>query len=274
MVAEKARLKKKTFPIIDTHMHYGTDPAVAQYTCVPYMHYGNPKSVIRCLDEQGAKYGVLFPHDRPMNPPLDTTYEHANAKVAEAQQQFPNRIIAVARINPLFGRKATQIHLDRCAGEWGFKGVKLVASYDQYHASDINVLAPVMEKAEEYDLTVLFHSGDSHKDMPALQSFTARHFPKVRIVLAHIGGHTGLREAINACQENPNIYCDMAQAWPYDIKAFVRTVGIERLTYGSDVPYQSPEVEQLKLRVIELSQEEEEKVFFENAKQIWRISEL
>ena len=107
--------------------------------------------------------------------------------------------------------------------------------------------------------------------MPSLQAFTARHFPNVRIVLAHMGGHTGLREAIIACQENPNIYCDMAQAWPYDIKAFVRQVGTDRLTYGSDVPYQSPAVEQLKLKVIGLTPAEEEKVFAKNALRIWKI---
>lgn len=144
-----------------------------------------------------------------------------------------------------------------------------MASYDQYAASDVKVLAPVFDKAEEYGFTILFHSGDSHKDMPALQSFTAKHFPKVKIVLAHIGGHLGLREAIIACKENPNLYCDMAQAWPYDIKSFIRQVGANRLTYGSDVPYQSPAVEQLKLKVIGLSPEQERQVFYETAKKLW-----
>ncbi len=114
--------------IIDTHMHYGTDPAVAGDTCVPYMHYGKPETVARCLDEQGAQWGVLFPHDRPMNPPIDTTYEKANEEVARARAMYPDRIIACARINPLFGKKATEQHIERCAGEWGFKGIKLVAS--------------------------------------------------------------------------------------------------------------------------------------------------
>ena len=260
--------------IVDTHMHYGTDPAVAEDTCVPYMHYGNGASVIRCLDEQHADWGVLFPHDRPMNPPVDTSYEKANEEVAKVRLSYPDRIIAAARINPLFGAKATYRQLDRCAGEWGFSGVKLVASYDQYAASDIKVLAPVFEKAEEYDLTVLFHSGDSHKDMPALQAFVAKHFPKVRIVMAHSGGHGGLREAIIACQENENLYCDMAQAWPYDIKCFVRKVGAHRLTYGSDVPYQSPAVEQLKLKVIGMTQEQENEVFGGTARRIWKIDHL
>ncbi|MEG2263872.1 MAG: amidohydrolase family protein [Acinetobacter sp.] len=259
--------------IVDTHMHYGTDPAVSEDTCVPYMQYANAASVIRCLDEQNAQWGVLFPHDRPMNPPLDTTYEKANEEVAKAKMAYPDRIIAAARINPLYGKKATYQQLNRCAGEWGFRGVKLVASYDQYAASDIAVLAPVFEKAEEYDMTVLFHAGDSHKDMPALQAFTAKHFPKVRIVMAHIGGHMGLREAIIACMENENLFCDMAQAWPYDIKCFIRKVGAQRLTYGSDVPYQSPAVEQMKLKVIGLTPEQEAQVFYKTAMKIWKINE-
>ena len=92
--------------IVDTHMHYGTDPAVAEDTCVPYMHYGNAASVIRCLDEQNADWGVLFPHDRPMNPPLDTAYEKANVEVAKARLAYPNRIVNIhPSLLPSFGGK-------------------------------------------------------------------------------------------------------------------------------------------------------------------------
>ena len=55
--------------VIDAHMHYGTDRTVAAHTCVPYLVNGDPESVIRLLDEQGASHGVLFPHDRRMTPP-------------------------------------------------------------------------------------------------------------------------------------------------------------------------------------------------------------
>jgi predicted TIM-barrel fold metal-dependent hydrolase len=65
----------------------------------------------------------------------------------------------------------------------------------------------------------------------------------------------------------------MSQAFPFDIKTFVRNVGADRLTYGSDVPYQSPRVEQEKLRVLELSDGELELVFRRNAARIWGIPE-
>jgi len=63
----------------------------------------------------------------------------------------------------------------------------------------------------------------------------------------------------------------MSQAYPFDIMTFIRNVSVDRLQYGTDVPYQSPAVEQLKLKVIGLSDEELEKVFWRNAARIWRI---
>ena len=74
-----------------------------------------------------------------------------------------------------------------------------------------------------------------------------------------------------ACQEYPNIFVDMAQAFPFDIMTFIRNVSVDRLQYGSDVPYQSPRVEQEKLRVIGLNEEDLEKVFWRNAARIWGV---
>jgi predicted TIM-barrel fold metal-dependent hydrolase len=257
--------------VIDAHMHYGTDPHVAAHTCVPYLRSGDPDSVIRLLDEQNASHGVLFPHDRRKSPPWDADYNEANMAVGEAAKRFPDRIVGVARIDPTFGAEHTAKLIDRYVGEWNCRGVKLVAGYDFYRPNDMRVMGPLLDKAEEHDLTVLFHSGDAPRDLPYLQAQAAKAYPKVRIVLAHIGMHAFLWEAILACQEYPNIFVDMAQAYPFDIKTFVRNVSADRLQYGTDVPYQSPLVEQQKLHVIDLSEEELEQVFWRNAARIWGI---
>ena len=52
---------------------------------------------------------------------------------------------------------------------------------------------------------------------------------------------------------------------------FIKNVSASRLQYGTDVPYQSPKVEQLKLREIGLSEADLEKVFWRNAARIWGI---
>lgn len=257
--------------VIDTHIHYGTDSNIASSTCVPYLTAGNPDSVIRMLDEENATYGVLFPHDRVMSPPWDADYDKANNQVGEAVKKYPCRIIGVARINPTFGEEHTQNLLKSYVQDWGCRGVKLVAGYDFYSPNDLHIMSPLLDICQHYDLTVLFHSGDSPRDLPYLQAQAAKAYPRVRFVLAHIGMHAYLQEAILACKEYENINVDMAQAWPYDIKIFIKEVGVERITYGSDTPYQSPEVEQLKIKVIGLSEGDQEKVFQKNAERIWRI---
>ena len=257
--------------VIDTHMHYGTDPNVAAHTCIPYLLPGVPESVIRLLDEQNASHGVLFPHDRVMTPPWDADYDNANMQVGEVVRMYPDRVIGAVRINPTFGAKHTQNLIDKYVGEWGCRGVKLVAGYDFYRPNSMGIMAPLLDKAREHNLTILFHSGDAPRDLPSLQAKAAEAYPDVKFVLAHIGMHLFLWEAIVACQDHDNIYVDMAQAFPFDIKTFIREVGVDRLTYGSDVPYQSPKVEQEKLRVIELSDAELERVFRLNAAQVWRI---
>ena len=130
-----------------------------------------------------------------------------------------------------------------------------------------------MEKAEEHNLTVLFHSGDAPRDLPSLQAVVAEKFPRVNVVLAHIGMHLYLWEAILAAQRNENVYVDIAQAFPYDIKIFINEVGVDRITYGSDGPYQSTAVEMQKLHAIGLDETQLKKVFRENALKIWHIDE-
>lgn len=257
--------------VIDTHMHFGTDAHVAADTCVPYLRAGEPDSVIRLLDEQGASHGVLFPHDRVMTPPWDADYDRANGQVGAAVLAHPDRIIGLARINPTFGAKHTRNLIDKYVGAWGCRGIKLVAGYDHYRPNSMSVMAPMLDAAREYGLRILFHSGDAPRDLPSLQAKAAEAYPDVAFILAHTGMHAFLWEAIVACQDHPNITVDTSQAYPFDIKTFVREVGIDRVTYGSDVPYQSPRVEQEKLRVIGLDDEQLEAAFRGNAARIWGI---
>lgn len=259
--------------IIDTHIHYGTDPNVASATCAPYMITGRPETVIRYLDEENASHGVLFPHDRVMSPPWDCDYDKANMQVGEAVKQYPDRIIGVARINPTFGKEHTFALIDKYVNDWNCKGLKPVAGYDFYRPNDMKVMGYLMEKAEEHNLTVLFHSGDAPRDLPSLQAVVAEKFPRVNVVLAHIGMHLYLWEAILAAQRNENVYVDIAQAFPYDIKIFINEVGADRITYGSDGPYQSTAVEMQKLHAIGLDETQLKKVFRENALKIWHIDE-
>ena len=255
--------------IIDAHMHYGTDPAIAEHLIVPYVQYDEPESIIRMLDEYGMDRGVLLPPDRILNPPTDFNYREANEAVSRAVAAHPDRLIGAIRLNPLFGEAFIWETVRYFVEERGLRGIKMVARADFYNPSSLKVVGPVFEAAARYDIPILYHSGHPSRDLPSLQGHAARQYPQVKVIIAHIGLHDFLTETILVCKETANVFADMSQAWPYDIKAFVRAVGAERLMYGSDAPFQSPLVERIKVEECHFSDSELELIFHKNAERIW-----
>ncbi len=258
--------------VIDAHLHYGTDPAIAEHLTVPEMKYDNPDSVIKVLDLYGFKQCLLLPPDRILNPPHDVEYKEANEAVVRAVQKYPQRILGTMRLNPLFGEEFIWENV-RYFSEKGLRGLKMLARVDFYNPASMRVMAPVYEAAAKYKMTILFHSGHPSRDLPSLQSQGAKHYPDVNVVIAHMGLHDYLHETIIACKEIPNLYADMSQAWPFDIKSFINAIGAERLMYGSDGPFQSPKVEKLKVEECRLSDAQMELIFHKNAERIWGFSE-
>jgi uncharacterized protein len=258
--------------VIDTHIHYGTDKHVASHVTVQSLRTGEPSSVIDFLDEQGAAFGVLWAHDRMVSPPWDSDYEKANRQVGEAVLAFPDRIIGVARVNPLFGEAHTSEIVRRYADEWGCRGLKLFPNFDGYRPDDLAVMGPVLELAAELKLVLNFNSDAAPYDLPSLVAPLIEVAPEVQFVLAHAGGHGHLWEAIVTCRRFPNVVGEMSQMLCHDIKTFVREVGPDRLLYGSDAPYSPPVVELAKCRALGLEPSDLDKVLYSNAHQIWVAS--
>lgn len=255
--------------VIDAHLHFGTDPAIAEHLTVPELLYDDPGSVIATLDRYGVSRAVLLPPDRVLNPPRDFDFREANEAVARAVAAYPERLLGAMRLNPLFGEEFVWETVRYFVEERGLRGIKLVARADFYSPANLRVIGPVLEAAGHHNIAVLFHSGHPSRDLPSLQGYAARHYPQTRVIIAHMGLHDYLQEAIIVCKETPNVYADMSQAWPYDIKAFVRAVGAEKLMYGSDGPFQSPKVERIKVEECRFSDAELDLIFHENAKRIW-----
>lgn len=257
--------------IIDAHLHYAADPAIAEQLIMSGMIYDQPDSVISVLDKYKIQKCLLLTPDRILNPPRDVDYKQANEAVARAVAKYPDRIAGAMRLNPLFGEEFVWETV-RCYAEKGFRAIKMLARVDFYNPASLKVMGPVYEAASKYKMTILFHSGHPSRDLPSLQSYGAKHFPEVKVVIAHMGLHDFLHETIIACKEIPNIYADMSQAWPYDIKAFVHAVGAERLLYGTDGPFQSPWVERLKVEECGLTDSQLEMIFHKNAEKVYGFS--
>ncbi|MFW6381565.1 MAG: amidohydrolase family protein [Bacillota bacterium] len=266
---ERQQILNADVPIYDAHVHIFADPAISEHVIVSDLDPEDRDSVLNYMERYQLDKMVLLPPDRIPNPPRDFDYREMNEKVARITAAHPDRVIGTCRINPLFGPDKTRDDLEYFLGEKKLGGIKLVARADFYRPNDLKVMEPVMEKAAKYDVPLLFHSGHPSRDLPSLQGKLASHYPEVRVVIAHMGLHDFFWEAVEAARDYPNVYVDMSQAWPYDIKVFLREVGAEKMMYGTDSPFQSPRVEQLKVREAVDSVAELQQVFHKTATKVW-----
>jgi predicted TIM-barrel fold metal-dependent hydrolase len=105
--------------------------------------------------------------------------------------------------------------------EQGFRGLKCISPYYQY---DHDLYMPVYQKAEEFGLPIVFHTGlwraceaDVLYKRPMLTNMhpltldrIARSFPKLKIVMAHMGTTIFRREGAELVRQHQNLYADLA----------------------------------------------------------------
>lgn len=105
--------------------------------------------------------------------------------------------------------------------ESGFRALKLIYPYHEY---DHDMYMPVYEAAEKCGIPLLFHTGtyfaspsDAVWKRPVLKNMRplcldriARSFPKLNIVMAHMGTSIYRHEAAELLRMHPNLYFDLA----------------------------------------------------------------
>lgn len=249
--------------IIDFHQHFAL---------------GGEKDFLRRLlegmDEAGVDIvclnGVVVPPTQAVN---------GNAEVENAFRKYPGRIIGFGAVYP--GRDSFQ-KVDELHSR-GFKGLKMIWPTNRYDHEDFG---PYYQKAEDYDMPILFHTGivaaspidkewkiSSSYMQPVCLDKICRMFPKLKVIGAHMGDPWFL-EAYMTSQKNPNMWLDIS-----GLAIFVKAANIRRylnirltsnkLLWGLDEP---PE-KYLRLlltwktlvREIGISEEDSESIFGKTA---------
>ena len=140
---------------------------------------------------------------------------NGNGEVEKAFKEYPNRIVGFGAVYP--GRdpfeKVDELH------SRGFKGLKMIWPTKRYDHEDF---ATYYEKAEKYEMPILFHTGiiaaspidkewkiSSSYMQPVCLDKICRMFPKLRVIAAHMGDPWYL-EAYMTSQKNPNMWLDIS----------------------------------------------------------------
>jgi predicted TIM-barrel fold metal-dependent hydrolase len=248
--------------IIDFHTHlfpddirknrekyYTGEPAFEMIYKTPGSKLAGAKQLIETMDEQGVDKSVVFgfPWENP------TTFKKHNDYIIESVIKFSDRFIGLACFN--ISDNGIDKETERCL-DAGLSGVGELALYTSGLAEEsIKSLEPVMNICSEKDVPLLLHTNEpvghmypGKAPMTLAQIYTfIKRFPENKIVLAHWGGgiffYTLMKKEVTETLKN--VFFDTA-ASPFLYQTGIytiakKTIGIDKILFGSDYPLLKPE---------------------------------
>jgi len=248
--------------IIDFHTHifppniiksrenyFSGEPAFEMIYKVPNSRLAGADELIETMDEQEVDKSVVFgfPWKNPK------TFKMHNDYIIDSVNKYPDRLIGLACFS--ISDKGIDAETERCLND-GLSGVGELALYTSGLAEEsIQYLEPVMAVCKEKDAPFLLHTnepvghmypGKAPMTLAQIYAFIKR-FPENKIVLAHWGGgiffYTLMKKEVTETMKN--VYFDTA-ASPFLYRTGIyamakRTVGIDKILFGSDYPLLKPE---------------------------------
>lgn len=241
--------------VIDCHMHVrkNQDGSLDVKYC---------QATIEAGDLLGIDVFCVADLDLHGEPRYDQ-FHQANNRVAKAIDLYPTRYRGYCFVNP--GDPKALDEVTRRIRDEGFIGIKL---YNQYRI-DEPVVEPIIERAVEWQIPVLVHSGrptdpETTARQPRISDAShlvraARRYPEALLIAGHIGGGGDWEWALKHLREAPSVYLDtsgsVVDEWMID--RCVAELGVDRLLFGTDM---SLEAGVGKILDAELSEQERKRV--------------
>lgn len=242
--------------IIDFHTHIfppeicqqrerycARDPWFGQLYSNPKARMASAEDLIVEMDAVGVDAAVTFSFGWSDHGLVRET----NNYVLETMRRYPGRVYGLAVLQPLAGEQAVY-ELERCA-KAGMRGLGELMPHGQgYTLSDIDLLKPIMEVVENYNLLVLSHCsepvghlypGKGDVSLTDIITFLTA-FPALHFVAAHWGGGLpfyNLMPEIQRLTAGRVWYDTAATIYLYRPEIFTTVanlVGAEQILFGSD----------------------------------------
>lgn len=199
----------------------------------------------------------------------DRTYDEVNGFIVESMKATPKRIVGFIRVNPHLQEHALK-SIKTGISSQGFRGVKYHPRNEAFAINNEELTFPLAELASKLRVPILIHTGEPDTygfAQPTLVGDLADHFPDLILIIGHMGKRL-FEDAILVARWFENVILETSFRNPRDIARAVRRVGADRVIYGSDMPFGLPEIEMMKVRVCEITEEEKEMVLGANVKRI------
>jgi aminocarboxymuconate-semialdehyde decarboxylase len=226
-----------------------------------------------------------------------------NEEMAGAQRKYPGRLWASAAV-PLVDTKIAIEVLDDAVSRLGLMGVNMPGSIGSDPRIDAERLEPFYARVEELGLPVFLHPTDalfvdmldgyggalhlslgrvievSVAAMRLVLSGVMERHPKLKIVMSHTGGalpyQSGRMDKNSGTAKLPRpasvylkrMYTDTVSPHAAGMRFAIDYYGIDHVMYGTDYPCWDPATALNLLSELELSKEDQQRIFYDNARRI------
>ncbi len=202
--------------------------------------------LLQRMDRAGVDMALAW-----LQPPYMREVGPANAYVARAMRDHPDRILGFGWADPHLGIEKSRDEVRRCIEDHGLYGVKLNGAQNSFYVDDPALSLPLVEEVAARGSILAFHVGADafEQTHPFRVAKVARLFPELPILMVHMGGvgHADLTDAaIEFAAECPNLTLIGSAARTGSILKAVRTLGAGRLCFGSDTPFELMHVERAR----------------------------
>lgn len=267
-------MKTTEIVAIDVHAHYGV------YTGSGLVHRFMSAPAPAVVARARAS-GIGHTIASPLLGLLPRGQADAAAGNAAAFREIPAQpgLLQYVIVNPLqpetYNQARTMLRSPWCVG------IKIHPEEHCYHISEYG--EQLFAFFDEVNSPVMTHSGCPNS-MPADFVPFADRYPKVRLLLAHLGNGTGdLPEhrpdrqvrAIQAAKHG-NLWVDTSSSnsiLPGLIEWAVAEVGAERLLFGSDTPLYHVAMQRTRIDVAEIADSDKRLILRENALRFFRLQD-
>lgn len=225
-----------------------------------------PAGLLSFREEAGVDVSVILP--------VATRPDQVRSINDWAAATCADRLVCFGALHPDFPDPAAEI--DRLVAS-GVKGVKFQPQFQEF-SPDEPRLWPMYE-ALEGRMIVVFHSGQEIVDVPHVYAQPAalarvrEAFPRLTLVVAHMGGYRMRREAREHLWGKPQ-YLETSFTWDLteeELTEAIQLQGAERVLFGSDFPWGDARTDVARLSRLPLSQSEVEAIAWQNANRLLNL---
>lgn len=203
------------------------------------------------LADETRHLDAVHPVDRAIVLGFKSRYLDAgisNQFVADYVKRYSAKLVGFAGIDPTDPGVIDEIRVSH--EELGLKGVTLSPSLQNFHPADTRA-EMVYEECERRGLPIVFEHGQRNPAAklefarPLLLDEVARDFPRLRIVVAHMG-FPWVEETVVLLGKHQNVFSDVSGLLPkrwlsYNALLSAYEYGVmDKLLFGSEFPYRSP----------------------------------